>query len=378
MGTERREEPDATAGRLPPGPLADGRYRVERLLGAWGVRALYAVTNSATDRPAILAEFALTGAVHVQERVGQLTRLEHPILPIIQESFQHSDALFLVINLADGMPLDAALALQHGESIGEAQAITWGIQLCDGLSFLHRQNPAILVADLAPSAAFLTPYNRLKLVDLGMMLGLYTPAAMVGVLDPGYAAPEVYLGRADARSDIYALGALLHRVLTGSEPATYAPGTLPSLNIQRPDLRPELIEAVSRALALTPDERWPDAASFGAALRQAEAAMQMAAEAPAPASALAPAPVVDTPRDEGPAEPPDLPLPSAGEPDQAIAVPTAMIAPEPAELVMPAPQAPTPPTEQEHGPDALASAPQARRRGFLARLFGGRRRRGSR
>jgi Protein kinase domain len=284
----RADEPQETgghAGYLRPGTdLAGGRYRVEVLLGVWGIRALYAVTETGSGRAAMAAEFVLTNSTNAEQRVRHLMGLEHPILPVIREFSLGDGLLYLVFNLADGTTLDRALAAEATGRVDERQVISWGLQLADGLTFLRSQQPPLVVADLAPSAVLVTPYNRLKVVGLGAMLGLYSTAEMVGALEPGYVAPEVYQGRVDGQGDIYAAGALLHRALSGSNPAVHAPGFLPPVRSLRPGVFPGLADAITRAVAPLPEDRWPDAASFAAALREADAATDEAEQAQAAAA----------------------------------------------------------------------------------------------
>jgi hypothetical protein len=279
MSAGDRRDADGNAGRLSAGTLvAGGRYQVGQLLGASGLRALYLVRDVASGRPHFLIELARAGHAQVTHTADALMQLRHPLLPEIDAYFEQADSLLLALHLAEGTPFDLLLARQPSTPISEEQAIAWGLQICEGLVYLHGQHPAVIVADLAPSALLMTASRQLKLVGVGAILGLYTPSSIIGALEQGYAAPEVYAGHVDYRGDIYALGALLHRIVTGSHPAIYAPGSLPALRDLRAGVSPALEAAVTRALALSPDERWPDAASFAMALRQAQEALAQAAE----------------------------------------------------------------------------------------------------
>lgn len=364
-------------GRLTPGTLvAGGRYRVERLLGVWGIRAFYQVEAISLQPRAVLAEFALTGGVAIAERAQRLMALEHPILPTVREYFQQGDVLYLALNLADGETLDQLLALAPDGQRDEAEVAAWGIELCDGLAYLQRQTPPVAVADLSPSAVFLTTSDRVKLVGLGHLLGLYTTAGLVGALEPGYTAPEVYLGQLDERADVYALGALLYRALSGASPSAYAPGSLPPLVALRPAITPELAVIIERAVAQLPEERWPDAARFGDALRQAAAVIAApsvlaATRAPSVGSPDAPAASLETSAPPAPttdAQPgSDDTVPLASAPSGAPADLASALASLPA----------GPPSRDAIAHDAVAQqeSPEptggrkARRSGFFARLM---------
>jgi serine/threonine-protein kinase len=290
METEGPAAPLPVAGLLAPGATpADGRYRVEGQVGAWGMRALYRVREAATGRVALLAELAAPALAAGRTAVHPPSDLRHPILPAMLDSWQQGGLLYLVIDVANGATLDQALAQQPAGIVDAEQAVVWGIALCEGLAFLHGRG--LVVADLAPPAVLVAPDGALTLLGLGNLLGLYTAASLVAALEQGYAAPEVYLGRATPAGDIYALGALLHRALSGADLMIYAPGSLPSLALLRPDLPPPLAAAVARAVALDPEDRWPSASTFAAALGRA-----LSAEARALAVVIPPA-VATTPRE---------------------------------------------------------------------------------
>jgi serine/threonine protein kinase len=259
----------ADVGRLVAGALVmEGRFQISQLLSVSGLRALYLALDMASRRPRFVLEFALPTHAKRPGNENSLIRFRHPLLPEVGEYYAESDVLLIALNLAEGTVLADVLERQPGQQTSERQAIEWGLQLCDGLSYLHGQTPPVMVADLAPSALLVTASGQLKLVGLGAIIGLYTPAGIIGALEPGYAAPEVYAGHVDQHGDIYALGALLHRILSGTDPVNYAPGALPPLRSLRPSLSPEVEQAVARALELDPNDRWPDTASFGDALRR--------------------------------------------------------------------------------------------------------------
>ncbi|HEV2239036.1 MAG TPA: protein kinase, partial [Ktedonobacterales bacterium] len=255
--------PGANVGRLVAGALIiEGRFQISQLLGVAGLRALYLALETTTRRPRFVLEFALPTEVGRSGGEDSLTRLRHPLLPGIGEYYADASMMLLALNLAEGTVLADVLERQPGQQTSEQQAIAWGLQLCAGLGYLHAQTPPVVVADLAPSALLVTASGQLKLIGLGAVIGLYTPASIIGALEPGYAAPEVYAGHMDQRGDIYALGALLFRILTGADPANYAPGALPSPRSLRPSLSATVDAAVVRAVALDPAARWPDTASF--------------------------------------------------------------------------------------------------------------------
>ncbi len=159
------------------------------------------------------------------------------------------------------------------------------------LSYLHSQSPPIIYRDLKPSnvmvmAAEPRPEQRTKnkeqsigepeatdsqlvLIDFGIAR-FYRPGqagdtAIYGTT--GYAPPEQYgRGQTDARTDIYALGVLLHQLLTGHDP-TSTPFALPPPRTLNPAIPPQVADAITRATAADREARFADIAAFRAALR---------------------------------------------------------------------------------------------------------------
>ncbi|MGE5458897.1 MAG: protein kinase domain-containing protein, partial [Methanobacterium sp.] len=112
--------------------------------------------------------------------------------------------------------------VQKRGQIPEAEVINWAIQLCDILSFLHKRNPPIIFRDLKPDNIMLTPDGQIKLIDFGIARHFQkgNTADTTAYGSTGFAPPEQYgENQTDPRSDIYALGATLHYLLTGIDPS---------------------------------------------------------------------------------------------------------------------------------------------------------------
>src|SRR6266545_7208605 len=302
----------STTGRLQPDRLLAGRYRVVQLLARGGMGAVYLAedTRLAGARVAVKemsgaftrgnTEAFARAVAEFEREAAILARLRHPHLPRVSDRFEEDGKHFLVMEYIQGQTLRAAIQ-QAGGRLPLAQALDYADQLCDVLAYLHSQQPPIVYRDLKPANVMvvssiddgatgrwgdgatdpvaLSPHrpvtpSQIVLIDFGIARfyrpGLSADTAVYGTI--GYAPPEQYgKGQTDVRTDIYALGVLLHQMLTGHEPTT-TPFALPPPRTLDPSIPPHLAAAIERATANDRANRFPDSAAFRVALRTPAAA----------------------------------------------------------------------------------------------------------
>lgn len=157
---------------------------------------------------------------------------------------------------------------------------------CDALTYLHAQNPPVIHRDVKPANIKITPEGRAMLVDFGIAKA-YDPSMRTTLgaraVTPGFSPLEQYglVGRTDARSDIYALGATLYALLTGQAPPEATDRgpdfALPAPRRLNPRVSPPVEAALLKALEVYPAGRFPSAAAFKAALgvRHAPAPLEL-------------------------------------------------------------------------------------------------------
>lgn len=269
-----------------------GRYSLVRLLGDGGMGAVYKAEDNVLRRFVAIkllhpAAAANPAAVERFLREAQAAAsIGHPNIIEILDFGEADGKPYLVMeylrgrSLADVLQTDGPLDAKHACAVaGHALA---GLQGAHDRGILHR--------DLKPANLMLVARfgdrSFVKLLDFGFaaLLGgnlpsdkTLTPArTLVGT--PAYAAPERLRGddRRDPRTDLYSLGVVLYEMLAGVRPfdaSTFSELARrvqteppPSLRLYRPDLPDGLERVIMRALAKTPEERWPDAESFAAAL----------------------------------------------------------------------------------------------------------------
>lgn len=222
-------------GLLTPRNLLKQRYRIVTQVGKGGFGAVYRAEDIAFgDRLVAVKEMSqsglstaeLTEATHAfRHEALLLAALKHPNLPSIYDQFTENGRWYLVMDFIEGETLETILETQAASGVSclpLVRALAIAIQLCAVLDYLHTRQPPVIFRDLKPANVMLTATGHLYLIDFGIARhfkpGQARDTAALG--STGYAAPEQY-GKAQTtvQTDLYALGATLHQMLTGHDPA---------------------------------------------------------------------------------------------------------------------------------------------------------------
>jgi eukaryotic-like serine/threonine-protein kinase len=287
----------ATSTSGPPLALASGArlgpYEIVSPLGAGGMGEVYRARDTRLDRtvaikilPSIIASDPAYRA-RFEREAKAVAALSHPhICPLFDVGHQNGTD-FLVMEFLEGETL--AARLRRGR-LSIDQAIRCAIEMADALDKAHRQG--IVHRDLKPGNVMLTKAG-VKLLDFGLAkfqkplamatgdettLAPESPTAegtILGTLH--YMAPEQLEGRkADARTDIWAFGCILHEMLTGERPfggnsstnvmASILTARVPPISSVQPAVPPTLDHIVKRCLNKDPDDRWQTARDLTAEL----------------------------------------------------------------------------------------------------------------
>jgi len=226
-------------------------------------------------------------------RARAATVVSHANVATLFEVGDGPDELFLVFEFVPGQTLDEA---QGGQPLGVRQAVDLGIQIADALTALH--GAGILHLDVRPATIKLSRRGQGKLLDVGIGARANTitrpasgsaPADVGGTEAASYQSPEQRGGEPlDARSDVFALGLVLHEMLTGRPPASGADTTKPST--VNADVPRELDAIVARATALRVVDRYQSAAPLAAELRSLAAILDVRSGDREPPTLVAAAP----------------------------------------------------------------------------------------
>jgi tRNA A-37 threonylcarbamoyl transferase component Bud32 len=264
----------AGAKVLAPGTRLYNRYIIVRMLKQGGMSVIYLAQDTHLgNRICVVKEMmpqagdqqARQQAVQWFEREAiLLSRLQHPNIPRVTDHFAESGRYYLVMDYVEGENLEEILRREGRPWLDESRVVNWAAQICDVLAYLHEQNPPIIFRDMKPANVMLQRDGRIKLIDFGIARHFAPSPSGTAVGTPGYAPPEQYFGRAEPRSDLYALGATLHHLLSGRAPDPYIPFAL--LRTLNPNITSELEAIVAKALSQNPQDRQQSAREFRRAL----------------------------------------------------------------------------------------------------------------
>lgn len=291
---------------LPIGTILDGKFKVVQVLGEGGMGTVYKVEM--VDKPGYfraIKELLLTPSSSEAERKSAIERFEkeidllfnlkNPRIPSFMLSFQERGNYYFVMEYVPGKSLDRMLEDRNGP-LNEDDVIKWMMQVCEALTYIHSQNPPIILRDLKPGNVMVTPGGDVQLIDFGIARR-FNPNKRTNTENLGtisYASPE-HLGslaapgqkrsaqnpsrpvQTDARSDIYSLGATMYHLLTNYEPDPIQTPAQGSIRAKNPRLRTVRVgnavvcpieQVIIKAMQQNPAMRFQNAEAMRTALQQ--------------------------------------------------------------------------------------------------------------
>jgi len=207
-----------------------------------------------------------------------VARLRHPNILEVHDFLEHDGVAYLVTEFVDG----GTLAHRLGTPLAAATVEPVIRQIAAGLDFAHRQG--VLHRDVKPSNILLRPDGTPVVADFGLakVAGGARDLTQDGVIlgTPDYMAPEQALGLVvDPRTDVYSLGVMVYRMVSGVLPFTaetplatlyaHVHEPVPPLHATNPGVTLQIGEVIRRALAKSPEQRYSSAGEFAEALSQA-------------------------------------------------------------------------------------------------------------
>jgi len=211
------------------GSVLDGRFRIVRQLAEGGMGTVYEGVQLAFDRPVAikmirddLVHDASTAKRFLRE-ARVLTGFNHPsVVHVFDAGQTETGSLYLVMELARGKTLHDLLAEQG--RLSSERTCEIALQICDVLvaaeqrGILHRDlKPAIIVIDDELGVIKVLDFGLAKSLAVDPETSLVTQVGMM-LGTPQYMAPEAFDGVLDPRSELYALGCMMHEMLSGQPP----------------------------------------------------------------------------------------------------------------------------------------------------------------
>jgi predicted Ser/Thr protein kinase len=217
--------------------------------------------------------------LRLREEAHALGRVAHPAVPTLYHVIEKESAFFIVMEYVEGRSLTDVIG--QNEMLSQERIVRIGVDVLEALAAAHAEK--VIHRDIKPSNIMLMPDGSVKLIDFGLAKNaelakdLTQSNATPGT--PGYMAPEQIAGEdATPQSDLFCLGIVLYELLTGQTPFKGKTNTEVAFSIlyeAPPDIRdlnpalPEgLSEAIMRALAKDPHERFESASAMAEALQK--------------------------------------------------------------------------------------------------------------
>jgi eukaryotic-like serine/threonine-protein kinase len=263
--------------------LFDGRYRIQRKLGAGGMADVYLAEDQELGRRVAIK---ILNGRHANDdqfierfrrEAKNAAALNHPNIVSIYDRGEAEDTYYIAMEFLDGRTLKELVVSRGAAPINVA--IEYARQILSALRFAHRHG--IVHRDIKPHNVLVDAEGRVKVTDFGIARAgtsqMTETGSIVGTAQ--YLSPEQARGgEVDPRSDLYSLGVVLYELLTGKTPfdgetpveiamkhLSNAPKPPSKL---RPDVTPELDKVVLRALAKNPDDRYQSADEMEADLER--------------------------------------------------------------------------------------------------------------
>ncbi|MGH6655124.1 MAG: protein kinase domain-containing protein [Actinocrinis sp.] len=314
-------------------------YRELARIGHGGFSVVYRAVQESFGRAVAVKVLNVGPDQDVRRRFEREVRLAgrlsgHPhVVTVLDTGTTASGRPYLAMDLYDGGSLKDRL--RRSGPLSPAETAVTGAKIADALAAAH--SLGVLHRDVKPNNILISRFGEPALADFGVscLLDSSSSASVLDVFSPQHAAPELMTrGVLTESSDIYALGSTLYQLLTGQPPfggegrdvrsIMWRAVSEPAPRPQCPEL-PGLADAITRAMAKEPYERFADAAEFARTLRALipdGAPSVLAVSAPAETRSTAAAAAVDAlletsfgrkPETDGPD--PDAALDSDPEPD---------------------------------------------------------------
>lgn len=262
--------------QLAPGTVLEGQgrsYTVERRIGSGGQAVTYAasVVHGETNETehVVLKEFILpvSGGLEITNKAVENIRKEADLIESLQHSqivkcldcFTSDRRAYIVMNFVPGKTLRAIV--EESGKMTDSAVLSLASQMCEILAYLHERQPPVVHRDFTPDNLMLRDDGKLELIDFNVAKRVEAQTATQTVVGRHcYIPPEQFQGRTCTQSDLYALGATLYFLYTGSDPQPLTKSTVPHCDNR------VLAELIEKSTAQKLADRYVTASEMATAL----------------------------------------------------------------------------------------------------------------
>jgi len=280
LSDDRGDQGSSSPRQLQAGLTLANRYAIQEVIGIGGMGSVYRARDmhfpNVTKLVAVKEMINTAPDPLVRETIVQnfereanmLATLHHPSIPRIFDYFSLESRSYLVLEFIHGKDMETIINDTNG-FLPENQVLSWAIELCDVLHYLHSHKPdPIIFRDMKPSNVMVNSSGDIMLVDFGIAKVFQSGIKGTMIGTEGYSPPEQYRGEATPAADIYAMGATIHHALTRRDPRLEPPFSFAERPLRRinPSISAELETVVNMALEYAPESRFRTAADMKQAL----------------------------------------------------------------------------------------------------------------
>ena len=260
---------------LRPGDILNNKYEILTLVGKGGMSKVWLAKDLTLNKEWAVKEINKASAGYrntVDEtktlrEIEIMKNLDHAALPRIVDVIDDEDILCVVMDYIQGETLQSVLDMYGPQP--ENAVVTWMLEVCDILTYLHSQKPPIIYRDIKPSNLMLNYDGHIKIIDFGIAREYKGKGDTMPLGSEGFASPEHFTKNTDVRSDVYTVGSTMYAMLTGKD-QTMPPYYIQPLRKVDPSLSQGLEKIILKATKKDPDERYQSAAEMANALESYE------------------------------------------------------------------------------------------------------------
>jgi serine/threonine-protein kinase len=244
-----------------------GKYRLQARLGEGGFATVYAATDTIEDRrvaikipdPRYVSD--TQSLEDLQREVRIIAKLNHPSILSLKDA-RFIDGHFVMV-----FPLGKeTLSERLCRRMARATTVEYIMQMTDAVAYAHEKR--VLHRDIKPENFILFPGREIQLSDFGLARIEKRGHAVSGSGTLGYMAPEQAMGHPTYRSDVFSLGLVIYRMLSGELPSYPFQGPLPGFNKLRRGLSKDFVALIRKAIEPLPSRRFRNALAMNNAMKR--------------------------------------------------------------------------------------------------------------